>query len=144
MDVQSLLNASSTTSYEVGEAGGTLGKDEFMTMLITQMQNQDPMEPVDNAEMTAQLAQLSSLEQMKNLNNQFEGFQQSTAAAISLMNTGKAVTLEMTSGASVEGTLEKVQWVDGDTQFVVDGEAYSVGDVESLRAAETLTEEESA
>ncbi len=44
-----------------------LGKDEFLRLLVTQMQYQDPLEPTDNTEFIAQLAQFSSLEQMNNI-----------------------------------------------------------------------------
>ncbi len=50
----------------------TLDRDAFLRLLVTQMQNQDPMSPMDNTEMIAQLAQFSSLEQMNNLNESFE------------------------------------------------------------------------
>lgn len=49
-----------------------LDRDAFLQLLVTQMQNQDPLDPIDNSEMIAQLAQLSSLEQMENLNSSFE------------------------------------------------------------------------
>ena len=45
-----------------------LGKDTFMTLLVTQMSNQDPLKPQDDTQMLAQLAQFSSLEQLTNLN----------------------------------------------------------------------------
>lgn len=51
-----------------------LGKDAFLQLLVTQMSNQDPLEPMDNSQMLAQLAQFSALEQMQNLNDQFETF----------------------------------------------------------------------
>lgn len=137
MEVQ---NISSSSSYVTGEAGGSLGKDEFMKMLITQMQNQDPTKPMDNSQMTAQLAQFSSLEQMENLNSRFESMQQSTTAAVSLMNSGSPVEMELANGTVVNGILEKVQWLDGKTQFVVDGQAYLAGDVTSLRADTAITE----
>ncbi len=120
------------------KAGSELDKDAFMQMLVTQMQNQDPMNPMDNSELSAQLAQFGSLEQMQNLNAKFELFQQSTTTAMSLMNAGQDVALELTNGDLVEGTLDKVQWNQGETQFVINGEAYSAGSVRSLRAGEPV------
>lgn len=49
------------------EDSDALGKDEFLELLIVQMQYQDPLNPMDNSEMIAQLAQFSTLEQMTNL-----------------------------------------------------------------------------
>ncbi len=141
MEIQSLYDSSRSTEAQTGLSGGDLGKDEFMKMLVAQMQNQDPMAPMDNAQMTAQLAQFSALEQMENLNSQFEGFQQSATAAMSLLNSCKSVVLELIDGTSVGGLLEKVQWNGGETQFVVDGTAYSTGDVRSLRADDAVAPE---
>jgi flagellar basal-body rod modification protein FlgD len=44
-----------------------MGKDAFLTLLLTQLQNQDPTSPMENTEMVAQLAQFSQLEQISNL-----------------------------------------------------------------------------
>src|SRR5690606_29823848 len=46
----------------------TLDKDAFMKLMLHQMQNQDPTNPLKSHEMAAQLAQFSSLEQMSNMN----------------------------------------------------------------------------
>ena len=51
-----------------------LDKDAFLKLLITQMQNQDPLNPMDNKESIAQLAQFSSLEQMQQMNSSFTKF----------------------------------------------------------------------
>src|SRR5580692_8148517 len=45
-----------------------LGKDAFMTLLLTQMKNQDPTNPLKSHEMAAQLAQFTSLEKLNNIN----------------------------------------------------------------------------
>ena len=49
-----------------------LGKDAFLKILITQLQNQDPTSPMDDKEFIAQMAQFSSLEQMQNMTKAME------------------------------------------------------------------------
>lgn len=56
----------------VPKAGGEMGKEQFLQLLVTQMQYQDPLDPQDNAEYVAQLAQFSALEQMTNMNASME------------------------------------------------------------------------
>ncbi len=50
-----------------------MGKDAFLKLLVAQLENQDPLEPMDNGEFVAQLAQFSSLEGIKNLGTSVEG-----------------------------------------------------------------------
>src|SRR3546814_11715381 len=44
-------------------------QDRFLTLLVTQLQNQDPLNPMENAELTSQLAQISTVEGITNLKN---------------------------------------------------------------------------
>jgi flagellar basal-body rod modification protein FlgD len=64
--IQNVSNAA--TASTAASKATTLGKDDFMKMLLAQLQNQDPLNPMDSKDFTAQLAQFSSLEQLNNLN----------------------------------------------------------------------------
>lgn len=78
--VTSLLNStssSSTSSSSTSSTDGTLGKDDFLTLLVTQLENQDPLEPMDNTQFVSQLAQFSSLEGITNLNTTMSGMSSS-------------------------------------------------------------------
>lgn len=57
-----------------------LGRDAFLTMLIAQMENQDPLNPMEGSDFSAQLAQFSSLEQLFNMNDTLEGLSESLGA----------------------------------------------------------------
>ncbi len=59
--------ADATTTAAAGKKN-TLGKDAFLQMLVAQLKNQDPLNPMDGTAFVAQLAQFSSLEQLQNLN----------------------------------------------------------------------------
>jgi len=61
-----------TISTATRTAKSTMGKDDFLSLLVTQMQHQDPMNPMQSADFAAQLAQFSSLEQLTNINSNLE------------------------------------------------------------------------
>ena len=106
---------------------GELGKDDFLKLLITQMQNQDPLNPTSDQDFIAQLAQFSSLEQMQNLNQSF-GY----TMGVSMMGkyVSAAVTDEDTGEISyVSGQVESLHMTDGKIYAVVDGNDVPVEDI---------------
>jgi flagellar basal-body rod modification protein FlgD len=70
MAISGLDSAQSGVNQQsYSKAKDVLGKDQFMTLLVTQLQNQDPLNPMDSTGFTSQLAQFSSLEQLQNVNS---------------------------------------------------------------------------
>ncbi len=93
-------------------AVNSLGQEEFLKILLTQLTYQDPLKPLDNQEFIAQLAQFSSLEQTQQLNTRIDTLLtiQSTTQAVGLLNktvdvststgttTGEVTTLTFSNG----------------------------------------------
>jgi flagellar basal-body rod modification protein FlgD len=90
--IDSSANAAEAQS---GAPGNILGKNDFLNMLIAQLQHQDPLNPADGTEFTAQLAQFSSLEQLSNINDSLknmEQFQASLTHSQAVSYIGKEIT----------------------------------------------------
>lgn len=82
METSALSSISgSAASSQAIAASNTLGKEAFLTLLIAQLQNQDPLNPADSTEFTSQLAQFSSLEQLSNVNENLERLQDYQASS---------------------------------------------------------------
>jgi flagellar basal-body rod modification protein FlgD len=111
-----------------------LDGDTFLQLLVYQLQNQDPMSPMDNSDMIAQLAQFSSLEQMQSLNTNFESLSGEVqhlnfVSASSLV--GQSVVGNDSSGNLVEGTVDRVYYDsdDGVVYAVVDSSMIALSDL---------------
>jgi flagellar basal-body rod modification protein FlgD len=77
------------TTEKKGERGA-LGKDDFLKILVTQLKNQDPSQPLQDREFIAQMAQFSSVEQIMNMAGEMKLLRQSMGIASSLI--GKSVS----------------------------------------------------
>jgi len=65
--VNSITTGTSNPAYAT-ESKSSMDKDAFLNLMIAQLKNQDPLEPMDGSDYSAQLAQFSSLEQLQNIN----------------------------------------------------------------------------
>jgi flagellar basal-body rod modification protein FlgD len=102
---------SSTTSGQgLSSAAMTknLDRDAFLKLLIAELQNQDPLKPMEDKDFIAQLAQFSSLEQMQQLNQAFEAIGKNEAATRAFAMIGKKVDY-----VSSEGDEPATGYVDG-------------------------------
>ncbi|WP_341958993.1 flagellar hook assembly protein FlgD [Pseudomonas sp. RC10] len=104
-----LKSLQTATSGKVGDSStgaSTLGKDSFLKLLVTQLQNQNPLDPQDNSQFVAQLAQFSSVESLQNLSTSVDaigGMYQSSQALQASSLVGRSVIIDGTS-TSVDTT----------------------------------------
>lgn len=83
-DVSQALLDSVNGTKNSSKSAATAAQDRFMTLLVTQMKNQDPLNPMDNAQVTSQMAQLSTVSGIDKLNATLESMMSSAQASQSL------------------------------------------------------------
>lgn len=140
--ISSVSSAASTATTTVDDGDAELlSKEAFLKLLIAEMQNQDPLEPMSNSETIAQMAQLATMESINNLNDQFTvnaGLQSMTAA---LDMVGKQVTYTASDGTtSATGIVDKVYMDGGEFYLDVDGATVSLSDVTAISEAPVAEE----
>jgi flagellar basal-body rod modification protein FlgD len=103
----------------------SLGKDDFLKILMAQLQNQDPLNPMQDQDFISQMATFSSLEQMTNLNSSVDNFikfaQQNQFMQASSM-IGKTVTYLDEQQNENTAVVKSVLFKDGTTSFQLNGD----------------------
>lgn len=128
--VSSTSSTTDTTSTTTAATTSSLGKDEFLKLLITQLQNQDPMKPMDDSQFVAQLAQFSSLEQMSNIATSTDSNYKSQAATSALSMIGKTVEwANADTGVNKTGTVDSVSFIDGMPKLNIGASSVEVSNV---------------
>ena len=103
------LSAASPT-YATASSS-SLGKDDFLKLLVEQLKNQDPMNPLDGTEFASQLAQFSSVEQLSNMNSNLEASVSTNQLMAQSIGNSLATTL---IGREIKATGNTLKW-DGET-----------------------------
>lgn len=91
---------------------------DFLRILTTQLNNQDPLKPMDNAAFVAQLAQFSALEEAQQTNDKLDSLLNIQAASQSIGLIGKTVEVN-SSGSSQSGTVSALDFSSGQAQLSV-------------------------
>jgi flagellar basal-body rod modification protein FlgD len=121
---------------DVSAATATAGdiRTDFMNLLVVQLQNQNPMEPLDNNEMASQLAQLSSLEQLENMNWTFREVLASQERLQAVALIGKEIEfIPEGSEETLTGRVDEVNVVDTGVRVTVGEHAIDLDAVRSIR-----------
>ena len=115
------MTSTSSSSSVTTATNDALGKDAFLKLLIAELSNQDPLNPMEDREFISQMATFSSLEQMQNMNNTLTSMSEANKFN-AVQYIGKAVAF--TSGEGEEAT-QKVAvvnhvWFDPDGSTILD------------------------
>lgn len=127
MAIEAIGGAASSSS-EVPSAA-TLSQEDFMRILLAQLQFQDPLKPMDNQEFVAQLAQFSGLEINRQQSEKIDQLLAIQSADQSVGIIGKNVDLQTTTGSSQSGTVKAVSFRTGEPRLTVDINGSIVTDV---------------
>ena len=142
--VLATMNSSSDTSESSSSSAAGL-QDEFLTLLTTQLQNQDPTDPLDNSEMVTQLAQISNISSIEEVTSTLEGISGQISAAETLQASalvgngvliegnsiqvadGTATTFGVTLGSDAEDVTVTIKDSSGNVVATLDAGAMSAG-----------------
>jgi flagellar basal-body rod modification protein FlgD len=124
------LDKSGTTTATNG-----MSADDFMTLFLAQLKNQDPTKPMDDTAMLTQLAQFTMIDTLKSLDKTMAGTQLAQASGL----IGKHVEGKAIDGTAVSGVVEKlIQDTDG-IALVVDGKSVQPADVSVVTPPDVTT-----
>ena len=125
MQVPSATAPKANSTDSLSSPKGALDQNDFLQLLVAQMQNQNPLEPQSNSEMAAQMAQFTSLQQSSAMSSSLSMLQ-----ANSLI--GNTVTLQIDSQTTATGVVQGVVLQSGTPEIVVDGSLYKLNQVTAV------------
>lgn len=115
----------------------TLGQEDFLKLLIAQLQAQDPMNPQKDTEFISQMASFSALEQSKTMQQDIAALRGDQQILQANALIGRVVALPNAAGTVVSGAVTGVQMNAGVPLIVVNGSAYPLSSVLSIGPAPT-------
>ena len=143
------MSTSSTSSLS-----SEISMENFLTLFVTQLQNQNPLDPTDNTEFMSQLAQFSTLEQEQQQTEYLSKANSINSASlqldqIALASTfiGKTIKYSSSSSDSSDSSSETLSGVvdgvkleeDGTVSFIIDGESVSISNFIEVENTTTTT-----
>ena len=154
-EITSMQNQTAYNNMGINKSTEDNDSNMFLTLMLQQLQNQDPTQPTDNTEWLAQLAQYSSLEQMTQMNKGLTdcmgylsalyndmGVNSEITQTLSLI--GKEVTLkdpeDETGKTMVTGLVSEASFEEGTGKVKVGDNYYSIANIISVKDKSVSTE----
>ena len=128
-NVSSISSSSGSSAFNSADTlanpSQTLNQNDFLKLLVSQIQYQDPMNPKSDTDMAAQMAQFTSLQQAS---------QSTSSLAMMQANSlvGSTVGLQIDAKTSTSGVVTGVQMKDGAPQIIVNGNYYSLSQITAV------------
>lgn len=113
-----LIGGSPSATQSANLQTQTLSQQEFLNIMLTQLQFQDPLKPMDNEQFLAQMAQFSALAQTAQMNDRIDTLLSIQSASQSIGLIGKTVQVD-TYGASTVGTVTSLSFSNGAPSLTV-------------------------
>jgi flagellar basal-body rod modification protein FlgD len=118
------LGAAATADTSNRVVQKQLGQEDFLKLLTVQMQQQDPMKPMDDTQAIAQMAQFSSLQQMSSLNDSITAMRLDSQLASAGSLLGRQATVVDSKGETVTGVVDSVEQTDTGPMLSINGKSY--------------------
>ena len=128
--------SNSTTTRTVKKQ---LGQADFLNLLATQFQHQDPMKPMEDTAFIANMAQFSSLEQSSAMSTSLTQLLANQNIATANSYIGRQVTLKDADGNQTTGTVSAVEITDGAPRLVIGDYTYALENVQLVEPAPAAT-----
>ena len=129
-----LIGFGTTQNSSQTNPGGQLGQQAFLQLLVAQLKNQDPLQPMDNTQFIAQLAQFSTLETLQQVQSTLESSLGAQLLDHAMSLLGKTVTATGTDGKPVTGTVQGVQIQGSDVLLELGSTTVHLSDIQEVRA----------
>jgi len=111
-----------------------LGEQSFLQLLVAQLQNQDPMQPMDDTQFISQLAQFSTLQTMQQIQSSLQSSLGSQLLDHAMSFLGHTVTASGSDGTPVTGTVSGIQLQSGNVLLEVGSTTVNLSDVSEVKA----------
>ena len=132
--LSSITSSASSASSSDSDRLNELTMGDFIKMMVAELENQDPMNPMSNTEMLQQISQLRSITSNDRLTAGIESLTVGQALTTASSLIGKTITGINSLDEEISGTVDKVTIEDGEAKLFVGSSIISVGNVTAISA----------